>query len=78
MTYAPTAQPSLLNDLSLSYRLLNPAQATVPQRLLLLLHGVGGNELNLILVGERLADAHTLVLSIRAPLVLGPAGFGFY
>jgi phospholipase/carboxylesterase len=65
MTYATTAQPPLLNDLSLSYRLFNAAQDTGDQRLLLL-QGVGGNVLNLIPVGERLADAHNLVLSIRA------------
>lgn len=74
---APT-QPALCTDLPLAYRLLNPNQATEATRLLLLLHGVGGNELNLLPVGEQLADAHTLVLSVRAPLVLGPAGFGFY
>lgn len=74
---APT-QPPLRTDLPLAYRLLNPAQATGATRLLLLLHGVGGNELNLLPVGEQLADAHTLVLPVRAPLVFSPAGFGFY
>ena len=78
MTVATSAQPPLLTDLPLAYRLVNPAQATGAKRLLLLLHGVGGNELNLLPVGEQLADAHTLVLSVRAPLVLGPMGFGFY
>lgn len=78
MTFAPTAQPPLLTDLPLPYRLVNPAQATGANRLLLLLHGVGGNELNLLPVGEQLTDAHTLVLSVRAPLVFGPMGFGFY
>ena len=75
--FAATAPP-LRSDLPLAYRLLNPAQAAGATRLLLLLHGVGGNELNLLPVGEQLADAHTLVLSVRAPLVFGPAGFGFY
>lgn len=78
MFVASSTQPPLLSDLSLAYRLLNPDQATGATRLLLLLHGVGGNELNLLPVGEQLADAHTLVLLVRAPLVLGPAGFGFY
>jgi len=78
MTIAATTQPSLLTDLSLAYRPVNPVQATGAKRLLLLLHGVGGNELNLLPVGEQLADAHTLVLSVRAPLVFGPMGFGFY
>ena len=78
MILATTTQPPLLTDLSFAYRLVNPAQATEAKRLLLLLHGVGGNELNILPVGEQLADAHTLVLSVRAPLVFGPAGFGFY
>ncbi|MET4108955.1 MULTISPECIES: esterase [Hymenobacter] len=78
MTVASATQPALLTDLSLGYRLVNPAQATGAKRLLLLLHGVGGNELNLLPVGEQLADGHTLVLTVRAPLVFGPMGFGFY
>lgn len=78
MTVASATQPALLTDLSLAYRLVNPAQATGAKRLLLLLHGVGGNELNLLPVGEQLADAHTLVLTVRAPTAFGPMGFGFY
>lgn len=78
MTVVTSAQPTLLTDLPLAYRPVNLTQATGAKRLLLLLHGVGGNELNLLPVGEQLADAHTLVLSVRAPLVLGPMGFGFY
>jgi phospholipase/carboxylesterase len=78
MTTVTTTQPPLLTDLSLAYRPLNPTQATGGQRLLLLLHGVGGNELNLLPVGEQLTGTHTLVLSVRAPLVFGPLGFGFY
>nr|WP_240731710.1 hypothetical protein [Hymenobacter radiodurans] len=77
MTFATASQSPLLTDLSLAYRLLNPAQITGARRLLLLLHGVGGNELNLLSVGEQLADAQTLVLLVRAPLEFG-TGFGFY
>ncbi|GAB3290429.1 alpha/beta hydrolase [Hymenobacter humi] len=79
MTPATATPPPLFTDLPLAYRLVNPAQIAGAQRLLLLLlHGVGGNELNLLPAGEQLADAHTLVLSVRAPLVLGPVAFGFY
>lgn len=78
MSVATDVQPPLRTDLPLAYRLLNPAQATGATRLLLLLHGVGGNELNLLPVGEQLADARTLVLSVRAPLVFSAVGFGFY
>ncbi|GAB3838315.1 alpha/beta hydrolase [Hymenobacter jeollabukensis] len=78
MTVANPPQPPLLTDLSLDYRLVNPAQAQGARRLVLLLHGVGGNELNLLPAGEQLADDRTLVLAVRAPLVFGPASFGFY
>lgn len=78
MSVAADVQPPLRTDLPLAYRLLNPAQATGATRLLLLLHGVGGNELNLLPVGEQLADARTLVLSVCAPLVFSAVGFGFY
>lgn len=78
MTLAAPAQPPLLTDLPLPYRLINPAQATGAKRLLLMLHGVGGNELNLLPVGEQLADSYTLVLTVRAPIAFGPMGFGFY
>ncbi|MCC3156486.1 dienelactone hydrolase family protein [Hymenobacter sp. 15J16-1T3B] len=78
MPVANPPLPPLLTDLPLPYRLVTPAQAPGAHCLVLLLHGVGGNELNLLPVGAQLADARTLVLSVRAPLVFGPAGFGFY
>lgn len=54
----------------LSYRLRLPAP-TAPTRLLVLLHGVGGNETNLLEIATGV-DANTLVVLVRGPLALGP------
>ncbi|KQY52245.1 alpha/beta hydrolase-fold protein [Lysobacter sp. Root494] len=59
----------------LGYRALMPAGA--PSRLLLLLHGVGGNETNLVPLGMKVAG-DTLVVFPRAPLVAGPGQYAWF
>lgn len=60
---------SLRDDAPLTYRRLDADQR--PRRLLVLTHGVGGNEDDLAPLGERAPD-DTAVLLVRAPIVLGP------
>lgn len=52
-------------------------QAVQPQALLLLLHGVGGNEMQLAGLGP-LLDARFRVVLVRAPLAFGPSQFGWF
>lgn len=59
----------------LAYRLLASAQP--PRRLLVLLHGVGGNEANLAGVAEHV-PADTLTVLPRGPLAMGPQQFGWF
>jgi phospholipase/carboxylesterase len=54
----------------LAYRVRQPAPLQ-PVRLLVLLHGVGGNETNLLNLADGVAD-DTLVVLVRGPLQLGP------
>jgi len=67
----------------LSYRLLQtPAldgngDAPPPQALLLLLHGVGGNEMQLAALAQQ-QDARVRVVLVRGPLVFGPGQFGWF
>ena len=60
----------------LSYRLRQP-QPAQPQKCLVLLHGVGGNEGNLLDLADGV-DAHTLVVFARGPLQLGSAQFAWF
>ena len=73
----PTPGPLTLDAASgLSYRLAQP-EPGVPQRLLVLLHGVGSNELDLLGLAQGLAPP-TLVASVRGPLTLGPQQFAWF
>lgn len=59
----------LRNDRSLAFRVAGNAP-TQPRKLLLLAHGVGGNETNLAVLAEQAGD-DTLVVLPRGPLTLG-------
>ena len=59
----------------LTYRSLGVTEA--PTRLLVLLHGVGGNETNLLGLGEAFAD-DALVVFPRGPLTLAPGQYGWF
>jgi phospholipase/carboxylesterase len=66
----------LRTDLSLAFRTTSP-QAEVPaKRLLVLLHGVGGNETNLAALGSTLVD--TRVILARGPLTLAPGQHAWF
>ncbi|MDC7700729.1 alpha/beta hydrolase [Vogesella indigofera] len=76
----PTQQPSALRQDAASgllYRVLQADTATAPQLLLLLLHGVGGNEGQLTALGQQL-DARVRVVLVQAPLAFGPGQFGWF
>lgn len=63
-------------DYALAFRLLEPVPER-PQRLLVLLHGVGGNESQMAALGEQ-AGAETLVVLPRAPRSVGGDMFGWF
>lgn len=50
---------------------------TAPKGRLLLLHGVGSNEINLAALAESLPE-ELEVFSLRAPIQVGPQGFAWY
>ena len=63
-------------DYALAFRMLEPVPAT-PRRLLVLLHGVGGQELQLASLGARVDD-DTLVVLPRAPRSIGEGMYGWF
>ena len=65
----------LLQDAPLAYRAIRPRKA--PSRLLVLVHGVGGNETNLIGLGEAFAE-EALVVFPRGPLTLAPGQYAWF
>jgi phospholipase/carboxylesterase len=60
----------------LSYRQRTPAPAK-PTKLLVLLHGVGGNETNLLNLADGI-DPDTLVVLARGPLQMGGSQFAWF
>ncbi|HET7457739.1 MAG TPA: hypothetical protein VFJ74_08785, partial [Gemmatimonadaceae bacterium] len=68
--------------LALTHRLRLPAvvapdSADAPPPMLLLLHGIGSDERDLLSLGARL-DPRFLIVSARSPLRLAQGGFGWY
>lgn len=61
---------------ALAFRVLEPAPDS-PRRLLVLLHGVGGEETQLATLGAQV-DADTLVVLPRAPRTVGGGSFGWF
>ncbi len=66
---------ALRDDAPLAYR--SSRFDGTPSRLLVLVHGVGGNETNLIGLGEALAD-DALVVFPRGPLTLAPGQYAWF
>ena len=63
-------------DYALAFRTLEPVPVA-PRRLLVLLHGVGGQELQLASLGARV-DEETLVVLPRAPRSIGEGMYGWF
>lgn len=63
-------------DFALAFRTLQPAPSA-PRRLLVLLHGVGGQELQLASLGAQVDD-HTLVILPRAPRIIGEGMYAWF
>ncbi|MEY2860742.1 MAG: hypothetical protein RL392_1200 [Pseudomonadota bacterium] len=64
-------QQDSASGLLYSIRQSTPAK---PARCLVLLHGVGSNEANMVVLADGVSD-DTLVVTVRGPLVLGPGQF---
>jgi phospholipase/carboxylesterase len=65
-------------NLSLTHLVRKPRQAvSTPPPLLLLLHGIGSNEQDLFGLASYL-DERFLIVSARAPFVLGPGSYGWF
>ena len=60
----------------IAFRLREPRPGS-PQHALILLHGVGGNETNLVALADGVAD-DTLVVFARGPEVLGASEFAWF
>lgn len=75
--FQPTLGELLTDSASgLSYRVLEP-QPEKPSKCLILLHGVGGNETNLVDLASGL-DPDTLVVFARGPLQMGAQQFAWF
>lgn len=68
---------STANKPSLTYLVREPKVRLDKPPLLILLHGVGSNEKDLFSFAPHLPDTF-LVISARAPIVLGPSSFAWY
>jgi phospholipase/carboxylesterase len=68
---------STINKPSLTYLVREPKVSVDKPPLLILLHGVGSNEKDLFSFAPYLPNKF-LVISARAPIVLGPSSFAWY
>ncbi len=73
LTLGPLQQDSV-SGLQYSIRRGAPAQ---PVRCLVLFHGVGSNEANMLALADGV-DEDTLVVTVRGPLTLGPGQFAWF
>ncbi len=55
-----------------------PGRETPGRRLLVLLHGFGGNEEGLVLAADRTSTPNTPWSSLRAPLGMGPGSYAWF
>lgn len=76
-TFSFTIMNSSREKTALHYLVRQPKAKTTKPPLLLLLHGVGGNEKNLFSFANNLPD-NFLVISARGPLTLGPDSFAWF
>ena len=67
------------NSLSLVYLVREPRESlpAAPPPLLILLHGIGSNEHDLLSLAPYL-DGRFLIVSVRAPIVMGQAAYGWF
>lgn len=75
MTMATTGFGALKTDLELAYRVRD--RAVQARKLLVMLHGVGGNEANFLDWADRV-DPDTLLVLVRGPLQLAPQQFAWF
>ena len=78
MTHLPSTISLLQQDAAfgLSFRLRLPVFVE-PKACVVLLHGMGGDEMNLATIATAI-DRETLVVLARAPLQFGPGQFGWF
>lgn len=77
LIFSFTIMNSSKEKTTLHYLVRQPKIKTTHPPLLLLLHGVGGNEQNLFSFANALQDNY-LVVSARGPLILGPESFAWF
>lgn len=76
-TFSFTVMNDTIQQPKLHYLVRQPKVKTVNPPLLILLHGVGGNEQNLFSFADALPDNY-LVVSARGPLTLGANSFAWF
>ncbi len=75
--YTCAQEPGLNTDLCLKYRVRNPAGQNPVKKVLILLHGYGSNESDLLGLGASL-PADWAIITPRAPMEVGQGGYMWY